>query len=132
MPSDPSGRHPLGVLSRIAPDWFDDQLGIGAFATNNPVATPPTYVAIALFNNATDGSSFKVYGLSVFSNGGGGTSFFSPPTTIGALAGPCVSLRPDVGNPFGQIFTVSTAVATPSTPSPFNFGPLVGFIGNNG
>lgn len=120
MPSDPSGRHPLGVLTRSAPDWFDDQLGTGGFflAKASTVGFD-TYFRLSLYNNATDGRCLKVYGLTGADNAGGGSYLYQlsgkPPDTFVAN---CFPIRGDLPMPWGQVFQQATLVVS-GAGSPF-------------
>lgn len=105
MPSDPTGRHPIGVLARPAADFFDDNLATGGavYQTDPPVGN--TYATISLFNNSTTGQSLKVYGISV-GNDDTGTAFayFLQGTPLGTLQGPGFNVNSQLPTPFGQIF----------------------------
>lgn len=106
MPSDPSGRFPIGVLARPAPDFFDDNLGAGgAFIFDSTPPAGNAWVTYALYNNDAMGRSLKVYGVSVYSQGGGGLVFGYSKGIVGTFAQNCVAISPDVGIPPGQIYT---------------------------
>lgn len=106
MPSDPSGTQPPGTLVRSAPDFFDDNMGVGgAFIFD---ATPPAgniWVQFALFNNGTQGQVLKVYGVTVWSEGGGGLIFGYTKGVVGTFAQDCVAIRPDFSLLIGQIYS---------------------------
>jgi hypothetical protein len=132
MPSDPAGRKPVGVLARPAPDWFDDHLGVGGFFFTNFSIGNPHYLATVLYNNASDGSALKVYGLGSTSDGGGGMGFYSQQGTFGAFDHNCNPVRADLPTPWGQIFINDHTAASFTDPSPFNIGPLLGYSGSGG
>jgi hypothetical protein len=57
-------RVPHGTYVRNTPDWFDyRRLAGSAFI----VASPANYSSVSLFNNATDGSTLHITGLTGFS-----------------------------------------------------------------
>jgi hypothetical protein len=132
MPSDPEGRKPLGVLTHSAPDWFDDHTGQGGIFFTNFNSGNPHYFATVLFNNASDGSSLKVYGIGTTSDGGGGMGFYSQQGAFGTFDHNCSSIRFDLGAPFGQIFVNNVTVPTFATVNPMNLGPLIGYGGSGG
>lgn len=120
MASDPSGRSPIGVLSRSPPDFFDDQLGCGGFfLAKASTVGHDTYFRISVFNNATDGRSLKVYGITGADNAGGGSYLYqiqgANPDT---LVGPANPIRPDLPAPWGIIYQQVTLVLS-GAGSPF-------------
>jgi len=129
MPSDPSGVSPKGVLTRTPPDFFDDHLATGGanYITDPPVGN--TYASISLFNNASSGILFKVYGITV-GNDNLGTAFayFLQGAPLGSFVQPCVNIRGDQGAPYGQIFkridTLGTPTALYPLPIPNGFSLL--------
>lgn len=56
---------PRGSVVRTPPDWFARYL-FGAGAVNGPCVG--NVVGVALYNNATDGTVLRVYGLNLFCN----------------------------------------------------------------
>lgn len=130
MPSDPTGRFPQGVLVRSAFDFFDDSGGQGGAFYFDQAFTQLAYLAVALYNNATDGRSFKVYGISAISNQNGGCLVYSTTGRIGSLFGPCSPIRADLGAPFGQIYSQTQLVPNTTTPTTLVFGPLVNILGS--
>jgi len=132
MPSDPTGTHPIGVLARPAPDFFDDNMGLVAF--NYIEFNPPAglhYQTIALYNNAKSGVLFKVYAIVAECNGGGGLSAWFAPGTVGTLQNGAGSLRPDVGVPYGQLYFQQTDVAA-GVPNPFIPAGINGIVPTGG
>lgn len=130
-PSDPTGRHPSGVLTRHPADFFDDNCGTGALYLQITTIPTNTWLRISLYNNSNTGVSFKVYAITSFSFGGGGLGYFFISGTIGAFQQACSSINPSLAAPFGQLFgdiiTGSAAVL-----NPFITKPLVGIAGNSG
>jgi hypothetical protein len=132
MPSDPSGRHPLGVLIRPAPDWFDDHVGVGGFWVQGSFSPlQPHWLAVGLYNNASTGVLFKVYGITVAAEGGSGAGLYFVYGTFGTLVGQCSSLNPGTGNPHGLIYQ-NTQTALPNTVNPFFAAPPTMLIGSSG
>ncbi len=128
--SDPSGRYPIGVLTRPAPDWFDDKLGCGGYTMQNSNSSGwVNYVAVSLYNNANDGSMLKVYGIAAGTSIGTTSSVFSIYGTLGTFVENCSSIRPDVAPPFGQIYQATTVELTVGDPNPYIYPPLLGLIG---
>lgn len=104
MPSDPTGRHPSGVLIRPAPDFYDDQIGVCGFEFVE--ISPPVglhYHRFALYNNASTGAVFKIYGITVENGGGGGFLFWFVKGQIGTVQQNATSIRPDHPMQFGQM-----------------------------
>lgn len=132
MPSDPTGVRPAGVLTRAAPDFFDDNLAVCAFEFQE--ISPPTglhFQRYALFNNATTGVLFKVYAITVENDGGGGMVLFWNHGPLGTFAQNAAALRPDLPMPFGQMYSDQTDVAA-GNPNPYITQPIVGQIGAGG
>jgi hypothetical protein len=127
--SDPSGRYPIGVLARPAPDWFDDKLGCGGYTMQNGNTGFVNYVAVSLFNNSSDGSIFKVYGIAAGTSIGTSSSVFSIYGTLGTFVENCSSIRPDVAPPYGQIYQATTTESTTIVVNPYIYPPLLGLIG---
>lgn len=125
MPSDPSGRFPKGVLTRPAPDFFDDYLACGGavYQTDPPVGN--TYASISLYNDASIGILLKVYAISV-GNDDTGTAFAyqRQGAPLGVLQGQCRNIRFDQPAPYGQIWmrtdTVGSVTALYPLPLPTN------------
>lgn len=132
MPSDPSGMKPSGVLMRPAPDFFDDNMGLGAWFFFGLAASPDSYFAVALFNNDNQGRALKVYGVSVYNDGGSGQFGYYVYGTIGARQYGCQAIRPDLGAPPGEIWVEYTLGNVSATPSPYNFGNPASFYGSSG
>ena len=131
MPSDPSGAQPQGVLVRPATDFFDDHLGVGKGSIFATGANQSIWFSVALFNNATAGLVFKVYGLSTINVGEGGLDYFFVSGAYGTLAQGCSPVRPDVGVPYGQIYTQSQQVLA-TTANPYLVQPAIATIGTSG
>lgn len=132
MPSDPSGRHPIGVLTRPAPDFFDDNIGSGGYAAFNRLAGQDFYMQVSLYNNATTGASLKVYGITVFNDGGGGmVGFQSAGIPSGVQVGPCNPINASLSMPFGLIYQDTEHVPT-GNPNPFAIPPVVAYLGGSG
>ena len=130
MPSDPSGRNPAGVLVRIGPDWFDDNVGYGGFTAL--FVGGDHFGLISLYNNASDGSSLKVYGITVGADGGGGASaWVAAGIPLGTLVGTCNPLRPDLGIPWGQIYQ-DQILGGGALPNPFAVPANAAFLGTSG
>lgn len=130
MPSDPSGINPKGVLVRPAPDWFDDHVAYGGFTAQ--YVGGDHFGLISLYNNASDGSSLKVYGVAVGADGGGGHSAwvdFGVP--LGTLVGSCRPLRADLAVPWGQIYQAQQLIGA-ALPNPFTVPAIVAFLGSSG
>lgn len=132
MPSDPSGVQPPGVLVRLAPDFFDDSIAVGAGFTFDSTAFNTDYYTISLFNNGNQGQVFKVYAITSLTVSGGGAGVFFVKGTVGSLFAPCASIRPDFQAPFGQIYTQSLIQSSPAVgQNPLITAPLIGFIGDS-
>lgn len=128
--ADPSGRYPLGVLTRAAPDWFDERLGVGGYQLT--IATGENFLLVSLYNNASDGSVLKVYAISCSGDGGGGCSaWVDMGTPPGTLVGPCTCIRPDYAAPAGLIFQSEITTSNPF-PNPFSIPPNSAFLGTSG
>jgi hypothetical protein len=133
MPSDPSGTHPGGVLVRPAADFFDDNMGLAMVQQVN-LSFPPgdsAFYQVGLFNNAIAGLAFKVYGISVTEDGGGGFLCAFVKAQVGATPGVVSGIRPDISGPFGLIGFDVTIQHVPSL-SPFVDGTEFGLIGSSG
>lgn len=103
MPSDPSGRQPSGVLVRPAPDFFDDNLGMGGYWAQPPAPHP--FLSISLYNDASTGLVLKVYTITSGDDVGLGTfAYQRQGTPLGSLVMQCQRLRFDQGATFGQIW----------------------------
>jgi len=132
MPSDPSGVTPKGVLTRPAPDWFDDNIGTGGYVWNGAQpAGVDQYVTVGLYNDAVSGVALKVYAIYVSADGGGGFGFYFVKGPVGTLSAQCAPLRPDHGSPYGKIYYQQATVAANAV-NPFNVGPYLGMIGSSG
>lgn len=103
MPSDPSGVIPKGTLVRPAPDYFDDNIGVGGYWTQ-PAGSFP-YVSISLFNDDPLGRLLKVYTITSGDDSGFGTfMYFLQGTPLGSFVCQGQHLRPDTGTVSGQIW----------------------------
>lgn len=130
MPSDPSGRFPSGVLTRPAPDWFDDFVAYGGFSAF--FVGGDHFTLTSLYNNASDGSAFKVYAITVTADGGGGQSaWVSQGVPTGTLVGACNPVRADLGAPFGLIYQSQQLIGGP-LPNPFTVPATAALIGSSG
>ena len=130
MPSDPTGRNPIGILARSPPDFFDDNLGLGAAFFSEPVPGNTDWYAIALYNNDSLGRYLKVYTINGANNGGVGTGAYFLKGTIGTLQGACSPGSPDLSAPPGQIWTADLSFVTPPTPpNPFLKGTIISIFG---
>jgi hypothetical protein len=116
--SDPSGRFPIGLLARQAPDWFSDSLATGGYEFGQGDNTTNAYVQISLFNDATDGSLLRLYGLTAGNDTGFGMVMYPLfGTPNGTFVAKCRSVRFDGGSPPGQIWQQAIPSAFPS-PNP--------------
>jgi hypothetical protein len=133
MPSDPTGTHPKGVLTRAAADFFDDNLGTGAFFQSQE-GTPQifNYCTVALFNNANSGVVLKVYGATTISDGGSGMGLYWVHGIVGTFVQNCQPLRPDVGMQYGQIYQQVTLGNTQGAPNPYFTPPPVTILASDG
>jgi hypothetical protein len=132
MPSDPSGTHPQGVLTRAAPDFFDDNIGVGGARLAFPQPSGGNYIAVSLFNGDNQGRAFKVYGIYTTGAGGEGLGFWYAKTPLGTLNSFPQAIRPDLGAPPGQIW-MATSLGNPNnTPNPFTPTQLFAAIGCSG
>jgi hypothetical protein len=132
--SDPAGVRPKGTLSRIAPDWFADNLySIAWYDIEVPVVNFTQFGAFGIFNNDIQGRVARVYGITVGSSAGGGSMLFWQHGTIGAQVTTAQAIRPDYPAPLvtGWNLDLSIPRTTPVV-FPFNFGPGFGMIGNSG
>ena len=118
MPSDPSGARPMGVLTRPAPDFFDDNLYVGGYRITYNIAALNNYITVALFNTDNLGRVLKVYGLSLTSDAGEGFDFWFVYGQIGTLSPGPYPLRPDYPAPPAQIYIQSQPAAPPNQPNP--------------
>lgn len=132
MPSDPTGRNPVGTLARPGPDFFDDNLGVaGIIEFQVPAMPTNSWWTVALFNNANTGVAFKIYAITASSQGGGGVGLFWKYGTLGTFQQNAAPLRPDHATPFGQIYTQSIT-GSALTRNPLAILPFVGDIGAAG
>jgi hypothetical protein len=129
--SDPAGKYPLGILARPAPDWFDDQLGVGKGSIFATGANQSIWFSVSLFNNAGSGQVLKVYGLSTVNVGIGGLDCFFASGPYGTFYTGCSANRPDVGAPYGQIYTQSQEVGV-SSGNPYLLQPAIATLGTSG
>jgi hypothetical protein len=131
MPSDPAGAKPSGVLTRLAPDFFDDHLGCGGFRQPNGPATGfVNYTAVSLFNNANSGVVFKVYGVECCGDVTSSSEVYMISGTLGTLVQGCAPTRPDLGAPYGQIYQATTVEPDTIHPNPYVFPPLLAVLGS--
>jgi hypothetical protein len=132
MPSDPSGVSPKGVLTRPAPDFFDDHMAFGGLQ-QQPFAANQTFFLTSLVNNATSGIVFKVYGITVCNNGGGGSfaAWVDALGVPGSLVGACQNIRADQGAPYGQIWNEAVNQVG-NLPNPFTLPDTFAVIGTGG
>lgn len=129
MPSDPSGHSPSGVLIRPAPDFYDDNMAVGAADQQTYGGSSPNdYISVALYNNDDRGRVFKVYAIENQNDGATQFGVFSKKGTIGSLATNCRSIRLDGPAPPGQIYLQVDTVAGSFDPPPYSFGPLIGLL----
>ena len=130
MPSDPSGRFPPGILARPAPDWFDDSVATGGVFVSGILAPgQQSWQRASLFNNATDGRSLKVYGISTVLDGEGCALAYGvqgKPTD--PLIGNCTPTRLDQAMPWGQLYFINTVQNT-GLPNPYNPPATAAFLG---
>lgn len=132
MPSDPTGVHPQGVLTRPAPDFFDDNIGVGGARLPFPAGSGGNYIAVSLLNNDNQGRMLKVYGAYTSAAGGEGFGFWYSKAPIGALQPPPQAIRPDLGAPPGAIY-MATSLGNPNnTPNPFIPAQLFSCVGCSG
>jgi hypothetical protein len=130
--SDPSGKYPLGVLTRTAPDWFDDNLGVGGARLPFPQPSGGNYIAISLFNNDSQGRAFKVYGIYTSQFSGEGWGFWYATAPLGTLQSQPQAIRPDRGAPSGLIYLETSLGNNNNTPNPFLPAQLFTAIGVSG
>jgi len=117
MPSDPSGVHPKGVLARPAPDFFDDNMGVGGYWAQ-PAGTFP-YLTISLFNDANSGVMLKVYGITNGDDAGFGTFLYQRQgAPLGSFVCQCQNVNPMLGTTYGQIWQRVDNTATVTSPYP--------------
>jgi hypothetical protein len=130
--SDRSGRNPVGVLTRTAPDWFSDSFATGGSTFLFLNQQSNVYYTVSLFNDSTTGAVLKVYGITN-SNDSGGASWMYPlfGTPIGSLVGQCTSVRFDGGSPVGQIWAKKDQVAQ-NAPYPYPLPPTASLLGTGG
>ena len=132
MPSDPSGRYPIGVLARPPQDWFDDQMGYGGYyqTTVHPVGN--NFCLVSLYNNAAGGAKLKVYGITAISDAGGGVfAWVDQGVPQGSLVGPCNPVAADAGGPYGVIYQKTITQANP-LPNPFSIPVTAAILGASG
>jgi hypothetical protein len=130
--SDPSGKYPLGVLTRSAPDWFDDNLGVGGARLAFPQPAGSNYFAVSLVNNDNQGRVLKVYGIYTSSEGGEGVGFWFSQVPLGTQQAGPFALRPDRAKPTGQIFYTQSLANPNNTPNPFQPAVIISAIGSSG
>lgn len=132
MPSDPTGVQPRGVLIRPASDWFDDNLAVAGFEMVITAAPDPEmWFRISLFNNGNQGQVFKVYGITIENDGGGGLVFWFNKGPLGTFQQGANAIRPDYGIPFGQVFFDFQGTPLGNT-NPYINVPIVGQVGVGG
>lgn len=132
MPSDPSGRHPAGVLTRHAADFFDDASAYGGFAGNLHLGGMDTYLQVSLYNDATIGYKLKVYGITVCNDGGGAmVAFTTSGVPTSTLVGRCNPIDASNPAPFGLIYQDTEHVAI-GGPNPFTIPSVVAQLGSGG
>lgn len=132
MPSDPTGTHPSGVLTRPAPDFFDDNVAFGGYSANNSLAGQDFYMMVSLFNDANSGIKLKVYGVSVLNDGGGGmNAFLSYGVPTGTLVARCAPIDPSLGAPYGIVYQNTQHVAA-GNPNPFTIPGAPALLGGGG
>lgn len=106
----PSNQLPLGVVNRPVPDWFASSLS-GGHVVQNAVAGQNSYVGI--YNNASDGSVIRVYGVAFFLNNSSFVYFEVFQGQQGSIYnadGEYGSIDPRVGSTWGQTINFSSAV----------------------
>lgn len=130
--SDRSGQKPKGTMVRHAPDWFSDNLACAGFQFIETAPLPTnTWWSIALLNNDQTGRVYRVYGITVSSEGGGGCAFFFQQGAPGAQVAVAKPLRPDYAPPTGAIFKQEVTGSALKT-NPFDTGPDFCEIGAGG
>lgn len=100
---------PRGTVVRHPADWFSTLLA-GGWANNGPCVGNRT--GIGLYNDATDGSVIRVYGISVNvgTNGDLGLKSFQGTNGVRFTGeGAPAYIDPRQGTPWGQIWTQATA-----------------------
>lgn len=100
---------PRGSVVRTPPDWFARYL-MGGWGTTGPCAGNLT--SIILFNNATDGSVLRVYGLNLAVGAATQLFFKSFPGSTGNLVtgvGAAAPIDPRTPAQPGQIYTLAQA-----------------------
>lgn len=117
---------PLGVVNRPVPDWFASSLS-GGHIVSNAVAGQVSYAG--LYNNASDGSVIRVYGVNfnlsstsfvlfeVFQGQGG---------ALYNLDGAYGSIDPRIGATWGQTTAFASAVCLGT-----HIGGISGFTGTS-
>lgn len=130
--SDRTGRKPKGTMVRPAPDWFDDNMGVGGSYFLNVGPAKDNFLALALFNNDQQGRTLKVYGLTIASDGGAGFGFFFAAGAPSGVQQPASALRPDRGVPVGQLFLQSSLGNPIPTANPFLPATVTSAIGSDG
>lgn len=132
MPSDPSGRHPTGVLTRIAPDFFDDAVAFGGYAAVVGIAGQDFYIKVSLYNDAAIGYKLKVYGFSIANDSGGGSqAFMTAGVPTGALVARCNPLDASQPAPYGLIYQDTQHVPA-GNPIPFTIPGAPALLGAEG
>lgn len=130
MPSDPAGRSPAGVLTRPAPDWYDDFLGTGGVFVSGLIAPGmESWQRVSLYNNATDGRCLKVYAIStVLDAEGCALCYFASGQPTDPLVGFCTSVRADLPAPWGALYFINTLTAA-AAPNPYNPPATASWLG---
>jgi hypothetical protein len=130
--ADPSGRFPLGVLTRHPADWFDEECATGGYSIEFGPPAGNNYVLVSLFNNSTGGQVLKIYGMTAISDGGAGcVAWADAGSPSGLFVGACTNIRPDYAAPAGLIYQ-NTITQHDPLPNPFTYPASAPVLGGSG
>lgn len=103
------------VRTAALPDFYNDSFATGGCDDSEYTTGRIIFDNICLYNNATDGSLFYVYGLTIAEDSGYAARIGQIQGSIGTLQQNCQAVRFTLANPPGQIFLDAHHYA--STPS---------------
>ncbi len=106
-----ANRTPIGSVVRPPPDWFGRHL-MGAWATQGPCVGAISI--IGLYNNASDGSVIRVYGLNYAAGAATQIYFTKYQGTLGTLATGLATpgmMYPGAPLEWGQVWTLPSAAS---------------------
>lgn len=109
---------PKGIRVRPTPDWFVRYLSTMGYGIPQGTYNTPTYQAISLYNNASNGANLYMWGISLIESNTDFANVTFANGAPGAVVASGIRVNPSQGAPPGQLYYAQNGTA------PWNFTPV--------